>query len=129
MADENQITYTCSGPKLPLSMDDLTARINKLFEQIENGTANISEDQQARLRETRDEGAPNTFDIAGLFGLDSQGQAFVRQTCGQNITELIEAVPVDSEVHEVTCPKCGTVATVRRVPTSDLEQGEQESTQ
>jgi hypothetical protein len=29
-----------------------------------------------------------------------------RKGCGTNLTELINAVPVDGVAHEVACPKC-----------------------
>ena len=36
--------------------------------------------------------------------------------CGADLTELIEDLPFDGEVHEVSCPECETVCTVRRIP-------------
>jgi len=38
-----------------------------------------------------------------------------RVACGLDITELIEAVPWDGEVHKVACPQCGTETSVRRL--------------
>jgi hypothetical protein len=121
MAEDFRIIYRCAGRKCPLTSEGLNAKIDKLFAGVEKGTVILTPDQAARLHETRDEGLPNMFDIGGVFGLGNDGQAFVRNDCGVDVTELIEAVPFDGEVHEVSCPKCGTVATVRRVPSEEVE--------
>jgi hypothetical protein len=42
--------------------------------------------------------------------------------CGKNVTELINAVPEDGEVHGVECPNCGTVTTVRRAPAELVQE-------
>lgn len=39
--------------------------------------------------------------------------------CNTDITGLIEAVPVDGADHEVKCPRCGNVSSVRRLPADD----------
>ncbi|MCI0488925.1 MAG: hypothetical protein L0229_20225 [Blastocatellia bacterium] len=39
-----------------------------------------------------------------------------RAGCGLDITELVQAVEVDGETHEIECPRCGNVATVTRTP-------------
>lgn len=44
-----------------------------------------------------------------------------RVGCGADLTELILDVDEDGEVHEVTCPECENVATVRRTPPADDE--------
>lgn len=42
-----------------------------------------------------------------------------RAGCGADLTELIRDIDEDGEVHEVECPDCGNVATVRRTPPAD----------
>jgi hypothetical protein len=44
-----------------------------------------------------------------------------RAGCGHNITDLIENVPFDGEVHTLECPRCGNIFTVRRAPEEALE--------
>lgn len=39
-----------------------------------------------------------------------------RVGCGRDTTDLILSVPFDGEVHEVTCPTCGTITSVRNTP-------------
>ena len=123
MAEEFRITHRCAGPKLSLTREQLNDKIDRLLEgtQKQPPTVILTPDQEARLKETRNEGLPNLFDIGEVFGLGIDGQAFARQACGNDVTELIEAVPIDGEVHEVKCPKCGTIATVRRVPADEAE--------
>lgn len=45
-----------------------------------------------------------------------RGKGTKRQGCGQDMTKLVNRVPEDGKVHEVKCPTCYTVATVRRTP-------------
>lgn len=40
----------------------------------------------------------------------------IREGCGFDMTEVIEAIPQDGEVHDYECPKCGNTGTVRRTP-------------
>ena len=37
-----------------------------------------------------------------------------RVGCGTILNDLINEVQQDGEVHEITCPSCGTVISVRR---------------
>ncbi len=41
-----------------------------------------------------------------------------RAGCGFDLTEMIERLPLDGEVHELTCPWCGNVTHVRRPASS-----------
>lgn len=115
------IIYRCAGAKTPITVDELNARIDKLFAGVEKGTVILTDDQVARLKETRDEGLPNMFDIGGIFGLGNDGQAFVRNDCGFDVTELIAAIPADGELHEVTCPRCGVTGRHRTTPGAEVE--------
>jgi hypothetical protein len=53
---------------------------------------------------------------AGAVTRDDDGRLLEpeRVPCGLDITELIDTVPWDGEVHTVTCPNCGTETSVRR---------------
>lgn len=45
-----------------------------------------------------------------------EGELVGRTDCGRDITSLVEAVPWDGKEHEVFCPDCGNVGTVKRIP-------------
>lgn len=36
--------------------------------------------------------------------------------CGQDLTTLIQAIPVDGQDYSIHCPRCGTAASVMRAP-------------
>lgn len=42
--------------------------------------------------------------------------------CGQDLTALIEALPVDGEDHEYNCPKCGATRRASRIPWAELPE-------
>jgi predicted RNA-binding Zn-ribbon protein involved in translation (DUF1610 family) len=65
-------------------------------------------------RGARVEGAPTRDEEGRLIEAD-------RKPCGMDVTELIEEVPWDGEVHSVTCPNCGTETTVRRSAAAESE--------
>lgn len=37
-----------------------------------------------------------------------------RKGCGYDVTSIIEKLPFDGDVHEIACPQCGNVISVRR---------------
>jgi hypothetical protein len=115
-----QVKFNCAGPKVERSKQWLEDQIESLLVGAEKGMVRLTDAQAAQLKATAVEGAPGLFDIGGVFGLGADGQAFERVPCGIDVTDLINAVPVDGEVHEVACPKCRTIATVRRVPSDNL---------
>lgn len=39
--------------------------------------------------------------------------------CGRNLAALIAEVPQDGDEHEITCPRCGSVARVIRTPDAE----------
>jgi hypothetical protein len=107
------ITYSCNGPVMDLHQDDFDNLVAALKPPY------ISPDAYAVLIE------PNTFGAIGpvvvkgkqlLILRRPENQFAVRAFCGANLTELIGEVAEDGDVHEVTCPTCGTVATIRRTP-------------
>lgn len=114
--------YRCAGPKVEATEFAMHQIINGLLEGREKGTVKLTEDEVAQLLETRDEGVPHLFTIGQTFGLGQDGKAFIREECGVDVSDLIEAVPFDGEVHEITCPNCSTVSTVRRTPHEDNEE-------
>lgn len=40
----------------------------------------------------------------------------IRIGCGEDLTEIIEAVPADGEEREYECPKCGNTGDVMKTP-------------
>lgn len=54
------------------------------------------------------------IDDAAVYGDDGHLLDAQRKPCGMDMTDLIEAVLWDGEVHTVECPNCGTETSVRR---------------
>jgi hypothetical protein len=54
--------------------------------------------------------------VEGAETRDADGRLLEpeRVPCGLDVTELVDSVPWDGEVHTVTCPNCGTETSVRR---------------
>jgi hypothetical protein len=121
---ENQIIYTCNGPRSEISKEELIAEIKKLLENEEKGSVKLTDTEKGELKETLEEGLPHIFTIGKTFGLGIDGKAFMRKDCGTNITKLVQEVPEDGEVHEVECPTCGNKAQVHKVTMAELEPHE-----
>lgn len=50
-------------------------------------------------------------DLTGYLSTNMPESRIAR---GEDIAELIEALPNDGEEHEIACPACGTVAIIRK---------------
>ena len=55
-------------------------------------------------------------DIAGHNKRGVQAGNGLIVPCGTDITDLIEAVDTDGADHDITCPRCGNVSRIRRLP-------------
>lgn len=45
-----------------------------------------------------------------------EGELVGRTECGRDLSPLVEAVPWDGRDRQVSCPDCGNVGTVKRIP-------------
>lgn len=126
---EAKTIYRCNGPKRRITDAALEKIIAKYLKMDEEGKAKLTDDhyqQFALMEETKGSATYGVaaVDLGGhVFGRDTEGP-FERDLCGYNVTELIEAIPIDGEPHEVRCPKCGTVGSHVRTPVDVLAETE-----
>lgn len=114
------IQYRCAGSKIAQSEEWLQERVASSLEKEKKGIYKLTDDQKSRFVEMLRDKAIYQFDLEGIFGRDSNGP-YSRVTCGEDVGPLIAAVPEDGDLYEITCPKCGTKATLRRTPPATNE--------
>lgn len=111
-------TYRCNGPIGEITQEEFAALMDTIKPPF------LNEADYARLQ---DPDAFFTTDPMVVKGKQIAitrrpgGVVAVRSHCGVDVSKGILAVPEDGEVHEVSCPKCGTVTTVRRTPPAKAE--------
>jgi hypothetical protein len=116
-----RITYTCLGPEHALDPQEYEEALDYLQKKLD---PEIYEKM----------GDPDLFWTIGpvqfkgklrLFHHRPEGSGgdSYREYCGVDITELIEAVPVDGDTHEVICLRCGTVnICTKTLPAEEVDE-------
>lgn len=115
-----QTVYTCSGP---FADDEMTQEdFKKLMESIKPPFLNTKDYENLQDSDSffsTDPMIPTSGPFKGkriIIRRRPGGLTAVRFYCGTNVSKAVLSLPEDGEIHKVTCPQCGTVATVRRTP-------------
>ena len=127
-AARNRIPYFCMGPRYS---DKEREQVRKQMVEAERERRRAALVEEARMKaEDKDE----EFDedsvevpahmVQHVKAEDYDPTVPWRRGCGWDITEIIEAIPIDGREHVHQCPKCGTKGTHRRVPLADLEESD-----
>ena len=110
-AAQNKITYTCQGPlRTPEEMKEAQDEV-------------VASARRAALNHAvfEAEKKGDKFDEESFEFDEEVPSVPYRKGCGEDLTEVIEALPVDDREHVYKCPRCGNKGTARRTSAQQLK--------